>query len=358
MKWTNEERVRAKKLYEADSERTYDDVAGMMGAPSGESVRKAISRIDEEVKTMAGTPEVNKDMFPDFDDPEDVGWREWCDTFDSINEKHRAIDPIQEKITVDLSGRDGPIGVAFFGDIHAGGGYTDHKAFMEMMEYIISTDGLYVALLGDTIEGFIPGVKTAETSDQMAGSLKSQFNFFSDLVHELADRDKLISVSWGDHDAKWIENQLGFNVLKTNVHDRAPYFTGRGLVRMLVGDSRYFMLVNHSERFASQWSDTHAARRAHERFFPADIVATAHKHTPEWRTFWHYQEMEQAGLELGGKAILIQTGTSKTGPDPYSIRSFNRGVFRVPTTVMWSDERQKEVVESPRMAKALMDGLK
>lgn len=358
MKYTLPQLERAQRLHEEGN--TWEDVASQVGATSGTAIRKAVYRHEDKLGDGwqdESAPNVDTDIMPDFKDPEDVSWEDWCDALDEINDKHRALDPIQEKITVDLSGVSRPIAIAYMGDLHIGGGYTDHAALKGMVNYIKSTDGIYTALMGDEIEGFIPGAKTAETSDQMSASLKAQFSIFESLVTDLVDSGKLVSVSWGDHSGKWVESELGFNTLKSQIHDRTPYFTGRGLIRLLVGDARYFNLVNHSERFASQWSDTHAARRAHERFFPADVVATAHKHTPEWRTFYHYEQMQDAGLDVGGKAILLQTGSSKTGPDPYTIRRWKRGIFKVPTVVYWPDRRQKEVVESPRMAKALMDGV-
>jgi hypothetical protein len=141
------------------------------------------------------------------------------------------------------------------------------------------------------------------------------------------------------------------------VHHQIPYFTGRGLVKMLVGDQEYYILANHGERAQSQWNLAHPSRRAYERFFPADVVITGHKHKPSFQMFTHYEELRRAGINLGGRAWLVVNGTFKTGPDPYTIRSWNRGVIGVPTMVFASDSHEVDVLESPSKAMAYMKGM-
>lgn len=364
MQWTDEMRREAARMYHADEDITWDDVGEAYGV-SGLAARKAVSRLDEEVEddkveqTKAAYAYLNRmmDRFPDWELPEEIDWRQWFDTWGRINEMHKTIDPTQEMLTVDLSHADGPVAVAFAADLHMGGGYTDHQAIKDTISYILDTPNLLVAFVGDGIEGFIPGDKSAETSEQMPSSLKAQLAAYNALVQELAEAEKLLFCTWGDHDAKWFEKYIGINVMKQQIHDVVPYFTGRGLVTLKVGEQEYYTCVNHSERFNSQWNKNHPQRRQYERFFPADVNVSGHKHKPAFQMDTHYEQLRQAGLNVGGKHWLVATGTYKTGPDPYTIRSYTRGVLGVPTVVFHDDIHDTDCFESPAKAVAYIRGL-
>lgn len=356
--WTDD---RIDKLHNlrANTDDTWDQIGERFGV-TGNAARKAYKRHLEDrvdnIQRQERRADNMREVFDDIEWPEDPDWREFVDIYEEINNLHERFDPIDETVTVDFSDVDEPIAVVSASDLHMGGGFTSHRAIKETMEYILEHDQLKVGITGDAIEGFIPGVKPAETTEQQAGSVKSQIQALESLVNELHENDSLLWMSSGEHDGRWFEQEVGFNPIKKLVEDKIPYFTGRGLIKLKVGSQEYFVMANHNERFSSQWSDTHGARRAYEQFFPADVVITCHTHQPEWRVFWHYQELRAAGLGVGGKSILVQNGTYKTGPDGYTIRSWNRGIIGVPTVVFMNDEDDKEVFEGPRKAMRYING--
>ena len=98
--------------------------------------------------------------FRDYTWPEQVGWRETFDSWGKVLDLCERQDPFVEHFEIKFS-TDKPIALVSASDLHLGGGFTDHEAIKATFEYILNTDGLYVALTGDTIEGFIPGVKPA-----------------------------------------------------------------------------------------------------------------------------------------------------------------------------------------------------
>jgi hypothetical protein len=294
--------------------------------------------------------------FPDWEVPENVDWREWFAGWDQILELHKRSDPYQQFLTIDYSQATKPIAMASASDLHLGGGFTDHPAIRDTMELVLATDNLFIGLAGDTIEGFIPGVKPAETVEQQVAPVKAQLKALEALTDELLDHDKLWYMSWGDHDAKWFEQTVGVNLVKMMVQHKVPYFVGRATIRLLVGEQEYWLLVNHSERFNSQWNPIHPQRRAYERFFPADVCIAGHKHKPAFSRFVHYEELRRAGFNLGGPSFLVANGTFKTGPDPYTIRGWDRGVIGVPTLAFAPDEHDITIFDSPVKATRWLKG--
>ena len=290
-----------------------------------------------------------------YDWPEKVGWREHFDAFQKALDLCERSDPFVEHFTIRVD-TDKPIGIVSASDLHLGGGFTDHQAIRDTFEYILRTDGLYVALTGDTIEGFIAGVKPAETIEQQISPVKQQLWAAESLVEELVEADKLLWLGWGDHDAKWFEQTIGINIVREMFKHDVPYLMGRAIIRLAVGSEEYFILANHAERGRSRNTATAAGRQAYESFFPADVVISGHTHKPEFRRFDHYAELRAAGLNLGGKSWIVQNGTFKTGPDPYTIRTWNRGVLGVPTMVFQPGCHDVDVFDTPKKAMQFIKG--
>lgn len=293
--------------------------------------------------------------FENYEWPEQVGWREHFDAFQKALDLCEREDPFVEHFTISIDA-DRPIAIVSASDLHLGGGFTDHAAIRRTFEYILDTDGLYVALTGDTIEGFIPGVKPAETIEQQISTVKQQLWAAESLVQELVESNKLLWLGWGDHDAKWFEQTIGINIVREMFKHDVPYLMGRAVVRLAIGSQEYFVLANHAERGRSRNTATAAGRQAYESFFPADIVISGHTHKPEFRRFEHYTELREAGLNLGGKSWIVQNGTFKTGPDPYTIRTWNRGVLGVPTMVFQPDCHDVDVFDTPEKAMQFIRG--
>jgi hypothetical protein len=284
--------------------------------------------------------------FPDAQWPEDLHWEDAFDLWHAVNESHVQIDPIIETVTCDLSHVKKDIAIVSGSDFHMGGGFTNHKKLKKTMRFIIDNN-MYLGLTGDIIEGFIAGDKPAETQEQMPSSVKAQRSVYRTLVRDLGWR--LLWMGWGDHDAKWFEKLIGENVIKSDFHDKVPYFQGRGVMRLLLGSEEYFIQFNHAEMFNSQWNPNHPNRRQVDKYFPADVNITGHRHKPAIQMFHHYDMLRDMGINLGGEIWLIQNGTFKTGPDVYSIRGWSRGVYGCPTILLSHKGHDVSVQKSPEL---------
>lgn len=291
--------------------------------------------------------------FPDMEWPEDVHWTEFFDTWDQVNKQHQKIDPIVETLTIDLSHLNRDIAIVSASDLHLGGGFTNHRLLKQTMLYIMEHN-LYLGLTGDAIEGFIAGEKPAETQEQMPSSVKAQRSAYRSLIRDLDWR--LLWMAWGDHDAKWFEKLIGENVIKQEFHDKVPYFQGRGIIRLYLGEQEYFIQCNHAEMMRSQWNPNHPNRRQYERYFPADVNISGHLHKPAFQMFHHYDMVRDMGVNLGGESWLIQNGTFKTGPDPYTIRGWSRGVMGCPTIVFSHKGHDVTVLKTPEKAVKFLRG--
>jgi len=332
---------------------TWAEIAETYGCPTA-SVRGWYSR-NKDLDTVSMEVNVVPPEFPDYKWPENSNWREYFKIWDDLLGMYQAADPFcrQLNITLDV---DHPIGIVSASDLHLGGGFTSHKQLTDFFEYLLKTPDLYIGITGDTIEGFIAGQKSVETTEQMAAPTKAQLWALESLVAELVESKKLLWFTWGDHDAKWFEQTIGVNIVKNMVHNDVPYFIGRGLISLNVGSERYYILTNHAERFRSQWSKTHSQRRAYDSYFPADVVIAGHTHRPEFRMMWHYEQLRDMGIPVGGKSWLVQNGTFKTGPDPYTIRAFSGGIIGTPTLVFDPDSHDVDCFETPAKAVQYMNG--
>lgn len=326
--------------------KSWDEIAHLLALPNGEVARKRFSRA--RVKHLPP-------VYPDWKLPESPSWREWLDAFDAMLELHKRADNIVSKLTIDIPTKS-PIAVASASDLHMGGGFTNHKAIRKTLDFILETPNLYVGIAGDSIEGFIPGVKGAASSDQMAGSIGAQLHAMDSLVDELTAAGKLLYWTWGDHDAKWFEDRVGLNVVKRLLDRKVPYFAGRGLVRLKVGLQDYLLHVNHGEKWQSQLNETYPQRKMYDYVIPADVTISGHLHKPAYHVAHRYDSLRELGYNVGGKTIFVQNGTFKTGPDPYSTRWWTKGIMGVPTLVFGAMERDLDVFDSPYKAVQYMRG--
>lgn len=332
-----------------DHGHSWDSVATAQGLPSGEVARKRFFR------AKRSTLQHEAPTFPDWKVPESPNWRDWLKAFDDMLELHKTADNILTQLNIVLPG-DQPIAVASASDLHMGGGFTNHKAVKKTLEFILDTPGVYVGISGDSIEGFIPGMKGAASSDQMAGSIGAQLHAMDSLVNDLTQAGKLLWWTWGDHDAKWFEDAVGLNVVKRLIDRKVPYFAGRGLVRLTVGAVDYLIHVNHGEKYNSQINETYAQRKMYDYVIPADVTISGHTHKPAYHVAHRYSYLRDMGYNVGGKTIFVQNGTFKTGPDPYSTRWWTKGIMGVPTLVFGAKERDLDVFDSPLKAAQYLRG--
>lgn len=334
-------------------------IGGSLGV-SSDAARGRYRRLAKHgYVTRMGDTKPEPAIFEGWDLPERPNWREWLSLFEEVNKMHQRANPILETLTIDFTHthKDKPLVLASASDLHMGSGFANHRELAKTLQYIFDTPGLYVGIAGDSIEGFIPGTHGALPSEQMAGSVNAQLFAMTSLVDELTASGKLLYWTWGDHDAKWFEDRVGSNTVKLLIDRKVPYFSGRGLIQLKVGGQKYFLHVNHAERYKSMLNATHPQRRMYDLVFPADVSIAGHLHKPAYHVEHMYDVARELGLEFGGKTIFIQNGTFKTGPDTYTVRSWTRGIIGVPTLVFSNKEHDMDVFDSPLKAIQYIKGI-
>ncbi len=342
----NEEDLRSIGERHTEGE-TWGEIAESYGV-NADVVRCAWRRRPK--KEQSPTPE-----FEDWQEPEDVDWREILDNASANQDLSQRINPLQEHLSITIP-TSKPIAICKAADFHIGGGFTNHKAVRKTLELILETPGMYMSANGDMIEGFIPGEKSAETVEQMPLGLRQQLAANRNLVQEFVNAKKLLWWMWGDHDAKWFEKLVGVNIVKMMTDRVVPYFNQAATVKLKVGKEEYLLYVNHSLPGNSMLNPNHAQGRAYREQVPADVIVSAHRHKPAMQWYYKYERMRELGYNLGGKVLLVHCGTFKTGPDPYTCRTWSRGIIGVPTVIYWPDQHKTLGLDNPEDAAIYLQG--
>lgn len=254
-----------------------------------------------------------------------------ADAFGAIMQ---ARDPVYTHGTLRIE-TETPVGVLFMSCAHLGGRYTQHGEFLAFMRRVLAIPSLYVATLGDDIEGFLPGFPDVEAVTKQPLSIDIQIHVLRLVLRKLAASNRLLFGMAGQHSGDWFVKRYGTNPVK-DVYTAAglPYFDGQAYLKLSIGAQCYNVAVSHKFKGYSMYNPVHAQGRALRWEFPnADVVAQGDKHTyalaENSAYWWEYR----AGNRPSPYAWLVQTGTAKSGPDKYTIKGWSQGVFSWPVLI-------------------------
>lgn len=285
-------------------------------------------------------------LIHDLQNP-DVDLDIWLNKLDELRTLSDKADPILTSVNIDIDSRE-PIAIQFVSDIHLGSRYVAYDEFRQLLEKTLRTPGVYWAMHGDDIEGFLPSFRSAEAVFGQLISPERQLQIFVKILSKLADSGKLLYGCSGQHSGKWFDQAIGFNPVKLEYTRRSiPYFEGQGIVRIRLGDITYNLAVSHSFPGSSIYNPNHAQRRASLVNFPnADIIVMGDRHRPSIQKISDKIIEFDAGMRQTPWTWLIQTGTVKTGNDKYAIQNWSRGLLDWPAIVIHPDEHRIRLVES------------
>ena len=272
-----------------------------------------------------------------FDLPDEFDLEEALDIADRLQAMMDMIDPIITSVEVRFPPK--PVAVMFSSCAHIGGRYTWYKALRETFDRLEATERLYVGLLGDEVEGFLPGFRDAEAVTNQVLPLKVQRAVLASYLKRWAGAGKVLFGCHSQHGGQWYEQAVGLNPIKEEFQKaRTPFFDGRGLVKMQVGDQAYILAVAHSFKGSSIYNPNHPQRRASLFDYPsADVVAQGDKHRYAAQNMSDRVEEYHAGLRPSPLIWHVQAGTAKTGADKYTIRGWQRGWLEWPVLVFYPD---------------------
>lgn len=265
-----------------------------------------------------------------------------------------AIDPIITHLSRSF---ERTIGIIFVSCSHLGGRYTFYSEFQELLEKALKIKNLYWVSLGDDVESFIPGFPDASAVlDQAIANPKVQRLMLAKVLEKLTDKGKLLAGMASQHGGDWVRKKTGDDPIKDlYLAQGVPYFDGKALMTLEVGDSTYRLACAHELRGNSIYNPNHPQRRAALFEFPnADAIIMGDRHVSAVQRIslpaWEYD----AGIRSSLYQWFVQVGTFKAGLDRYSIRGWSRGILDFPILIFHADEHRIEWTDSLERARLML----
>lgn len=280
-----------------------------------------------------------------FDFPDEFDLDGALEIADKLRDLLDSIDPVVTSVELRFPGT---VAVMFSSCAHIGGRYTWHEGVREVFDRMERTEGLYLGLLGDEIEGFLPGFRDAQAVADQVLPLKVQRKILATYLQRWGGAGKVLFGCHSQHGGQWFESAVGLNPIKDEfLRSKTAYFDGKGIVKMQVGEQHYIVVVAHGFKGSSIYNPNHPQRRASLFDYPsADVIVQGDKHCYATQNMSDRVEEYHAGLRPSPKVWHVQAGTAKVGPDPYTIRGWQRGWFEWPVLLFCADRHLvKQVFE-------------
>lgn len=250
------------------------------------------------------------------------------------------LDPVIDHIEIHYEHLAKPFGLLLAGCFQLGGRWTFHEFIRERMDGPLRHPRLGFGTFGDEWENFhargFAGARSAEEQALTRPMQRALWDLWLDKYGK--------KIEWAlasQHGSIWDEKN-GYTPLKDMYMRRdIPYFDGQGYVKLHVGEQTYQLAVAHEFPGSSMYNVVHAQKRASWQRFPnADVIAQADKHQFGVLDTDVYGNEVNVGNRPSTQILLMQIGTAKGGPDPYTIRSWERGFMEWPIVVFWPDEHK------------------
>ena len=276
-------------------------------------------------------------------------WREWVKAAKKMQEFHSESSSKQDVASINIDSGDSPIVVVFSADWHLGSVSADYLMFLKNIDFILNTPNVFIGVVGDTIDNFHQ-FKNVHAILQQVFPPSRQRKLLGEIFSEMVNKKKLLFVGYGNHEAR-DEKWIGDNLVARLVEDDIPYFSGKGIVKLNVGDQLYTILAMHKTGRNSKINALYGAKQEYLNYFPADIVVTGHHHIPAIESYMHFGAAQRAGIPVGGMTWLIKTGTYNVD-DGFSKRYYDAGMVCDPSVVLFP--REKKIVPFMSASDAVM----
>lgn len=194
---------------------------------------------------------------------------------------------------------DKPIGISFASDQHIGNSGTDHRRARKDAETVRDTEGLFVALAGDSIDNFIKHQSAIINAKSSPSDQLKAFSYYINILKE-----KLLFAISGNHEY-WTKGLAGIDVLKWLFEEhKIKYSPHDYYVNVHVGEQLYRIYMRHSTRFNSSINAMHGIKRTWDMGdYDFDIGICGHTHTAGTETFYRHQKKRLA-INPGSYKIL------------------------------------------------------
>lgn len=234
-----------------------------------------------------------------------------------------------------------PIVILFLSCMHLGGRFTNYNEFDNVYRTLLDDKRIYIASLGDDIEGYLDSFPDKDAVWQQLSSPKLQRAALENIL--LPFKGRILCGCGSQHGSKWVLTRQGYDPVKEMYLEtfNTPFYDGMAYVELRVGSCSYHIALSHEFKGTSVHNPLHAQNRALKESFPsADVIIMGDKHTPAAQWFPAYAIEYDMGLRQSPYALLLQAGTAKTGLDKYTIQGWSRGMFGWPFVVFYPNEHK------------------
>lgn len=270
-------------------------------------------------------------------EPDDEQYERLLRLFEEIDDSVAALSPTQESTEFRAPDDGLPIGIAFSGDWHLGASGIESERLRADLKLIGTTDGLYVAGMGDYVEGV--GIYNKAASALYEGLFNDgDLQEAASITYFRYADGKWIAVGEGNHDA-WMRRSAGVSRLSRILRQlgvrgqRPPYFSqGGGTIFAHVGHQRYVIAIVHNATGNSRLNTTNAQRRVFDswpQWEGCDVICCGHLHFNDL----HIQSRK------GSRCLYLRSGTAKTR-DSYAADHGFRPEYGIPLTILLPDEKR------------------
>jgi len=238
---------------------------------------------------------------------------------------------------------DKSVGVIFPSCMHLGGRYTAYEDFRTLFDQVLETPRLFWGSLGDDIEGYLAQFRDVSAVYEQLLSPYRQKNVLEQVLSKLGE--KVIFGMSSQHGGVWWKKITGEDPIKKLYVEQfgVPYYDGQVYLNFVVCDQTYRIAAAHEFKGHSQWNPSHPQNRALHFDYPnADVVVMGDKHFPSIQQYPAFLREYQAGNRPSPMVTLLQAGTAKTGPDPYTIRNWPTGYLGWPILIFHPDQHRIE----------------
>lgn len=338
-KWTDSEiAVLCELVDDAEFGRPdWNEISKSVGR-SPDSCRKKYRRIiiSKTIEPGKSIEHVIPD-FPDLSSPE-VNIDEWLEELSKIQSLRMKAQPHTTVADIVLDTDGDPIAFSPTSCWHIGGLYTFYKGFKEKLVELFEIPRFYWGIHGDEYEGFPPGWASTVFLNLVPPEI--QRLIVAKIIDKIHEAGKLLYACWSNHPA-FMERLTGEDQAEILYSGKVPYFRGAGVLKLKLGEQTYILDVAHSFPGTSYHNPSHSQGRELSQGLPqADFVIQGHKHSYAYQEMSHRTKAFNAGLQENLIARLVQVGTAKTGPDPYTLRRWSAGVLIWPTFALSAKQHE------------------
>ena len=323
---------------------SWEDVARKLPKRSGNGCRSKWTRMQEELKLGEDIGKVEVEETPPaiarFMDSPEFDAEAFFDVIEELQGLVNRADPITVYEPIEIE-TELPIAVMFTSCWHLGGRYVFYRKFRDLLRMTLEIPRVYWGVHGDLGDFFLPSFRNAEPVLTQLIHPQFQRKLAAHVLGQLAEEGRLLYGCAGNHE-DFLTRVIGEDLMKPEFQSRhIPYFVGKGVVRLTVGEENYILGVSHQWPGHSYFNPTHPEIRALMVDLPgADIIAGGHLHGFAHQEIAQGSLAHEAGVLQNQVFHAVAIGTASCGPDPYSIKRWTRGAFEWPCFCFYPDRHE------------------